>query len=226
LQGIRGDWAAAAKARREFLDRLVETLSRDHWRVTDAPLVLESVEARARMTVDQRRRLAEADQFQRSLLEFHRQGSDKEAVPLARRVVAIRTEMLGERHPDYATSLNNLATLLQEQGNLGAARPLFERALALREEVLGERHPDLLSGLVWAGANRPPTDPITGAVDIGAALKTAEEVSGLDLKGCDLAVLSACETGLGRTAGGDGVLGLQGAFHQAGCRTVVALRLI
>ena len=51
---------------------------------------------------------------------------------------------------------------------------------------------------------------------------TAEEVGSLDLAGCELAVLSACETGLGRTAGGEGVLGLQRAFHQAGCRTVVA----
>ena len=51
---------------------------------------------------------------------------------------------------------------------------------------------------------------------------TAEEVGALDLDGCELAVLSACETGLGRTAGGEGVLGLQRAFHEAGCRTVVA----
>ena len=56
----------------------------------------------------------------------------------------------------------------------------------------------------------------------GAGLMTAEEVSGLDLKGCELAVLSACETGLGRAAGGEGVLGLQRSFHRAGCRTVVA----
>jgi CHAT domain-containing protein len=79
----------------------------------------------------------------------------------------------------------------------------------------GARSPLVLSGLVLAGANKP--DP---AGDGG--ILTAEAIVGLDLSGLDLAVLSACETGLGEVAGGEGVYGLQRAFHQAGCRDVVA----
>ena len=49
--------------------------------------------------------------------------------------------MLGAEHPDTATSLANLASLLRDQGDLAAARPLFERALGIYEKVLGAEHP-------------------------------------------------------------------------------------
>jgi CHAT domain-containing protein len=79
---------------------------------------------------------------------------------------------------------------------------------------VGAYHYGLLSGLALAGANAPLPD------DDGVL--TAEEVRTLNLSGVELAVLSACETGLGLTSRGEGLLGLQRAFHAAGARTVVA----
>jgi CHAT domain-containing protein/Tfp pilus assembly protein PilF len=80
------------------------------------------------------------------------------------------------------------------------------------------RSPLVLSGLVCAGANRQVKDREKG----DGGILTAEAIAGLNLDGLELAVLSACETGLGEVAGGEGVFGLQRAFHLAGTRTVVA----
>ncbi len=77
-------------------------------------------------------------------------------------------------------------------------------------------NPGLLSGLVLAGANTPPQ---RGQSD---GILTALEVAELDLSKVELAVLSACATGLGKVAGGEGVLGLQRSFQVAGARSVVA----
>jgi Tfp pilus assembly protein PilF len=47
-------------------------------------------------------------------------------------------------HPETATTLNNLAMLLQGQGECAAAEPMFQRALEISEKVLGPEHPDTL----------------------------------------------------------------------------------
>lgn len=71
--------------------------------------------------------------------------------------------------------------------------------------------PLLLSGLVFAGANTAPAGGEDGWL-------SAAELATLDLRHVDLAVLSACETGLGdnKHAIGDGVFGLRRALGIAG----------
>jgi tetratricopeptide (TPR) repeat protein len=78
---------------------------------------------------------------------FHRVADYAQARPLYERVLAMREKARGPEHPDTATSLNNLAAVLQDQGDLAGARPLFERALAIREKVLGPEHPDTAASL-------------------------------------------------------------------------------
>lgn len=81
--------------------------------------------------------------------------------------------------------------------------------------TVADMHPGLLSGLALAGCNRPVS------ADRADGILTAEEVQTLDLRHVRLAVLSACETGLGEVAGGEGVLGLQRAFQVAGAHSTV-----
>ncbi len=93
-------------------------------------------------------------------------------------------------------------------------RSLDDGAGRLQEDASMTR-----SGLLFTGAN----NTLRGrenkeGVDDG--ILTAKEIAQMDLRGTDLLVLSACQTGLGEVSG-EGVFGLQRGFKKAGVNTIL-----
>lgn len=90
---------------------------------------------------------------------------------------------------------------------------------AIKGTDLSLGNPLLLSGLVFSMSEDACPSPHSNS---SAAYLTALEVSGMDLDGCELVVLSACHTGMGITSiASQGVYGLRSAFFLAGASNLV-----
>lgn len=80
--------------------------------------------------------------------------------------------------------------------------------------------PMLRSGLYFSGANRALAGkPSAQGLDNGVL--TAMEAGNLNLRGTQLVVLSACNTGQGDVKNGEGVFGLRRALEEAGAQVVL-----
>lgn len=102
----------------------------------------------------------------------------------------------------------------ERNGKLGFMLDLGQRDVRNAEDKALTR-----SGLYMAGANNILRGKeLPESIEDG--ILTAQEIANLDLRGLDLVVLSACQTGMGDISS-DGVFGLQRGFKKAGANTIL-----
>ncbi|MBA3683459.1 MAG: CHAT domain-containing protein [Bacteroidetes bacterium] len=115
----------------------------------------------------------------------------------------------------------------QEQKNQEDKKALQPLDLASRNADYGfgvwsfvmNKNSLMRSGLVFAGANGVWNQEEQTEAEDGVL--TAQEVANIDMRKTGLAVLSACETGLGDIKGSEGVYGLQRSFKMAGVKFII-----
>jgi CHAT domain-containing protein/tetratricopeptide (TPR) repeat protein len=138
----RQDFAAARKGLQEVVAIRVKLNGEKDWRVTDARLALADLGVREKLGPAQRARLVQATRLNYQGYQLWQQGKPAEALPLMQQALAIRKEVLGECHRDYAPILNNVAYQYRDMGQYLTALPLLEQARDLTRKLLGEEHPE------------------------------------------------------------------------------------
>ena len=141
------------------------------------------------------------------LVLLNEKASKKALVELASKALYLHVATHGWFAPERFKSMRDS---VEEQGD-----ELFNRLLRAEETLRGFA-PETLCGLALAGANHG-----TNSLGKVPGIITAEELATLDLSGCELAVLSACETNVGLRRAGQGIQSLQGGLHAAGVRTAI-----
>lgn len=139
----------------------------------------------------------------RGFLFKHLEGTELEAKTVARRLGT--TPRLGA-----AATKDSVATTASPSIIHLATHGYFLEAAQVSPQLA--RHSLLRCGLAFSGANRE---------NASAGILTGEEVLGLDLRATELAVLSACQTGLGDPERGEGLAGLARCFEAAGAKSAV-----
>lgn len=135
------DWERAKRALEEVLKIQSKQLGEAHWKTQDAQRAIRDLAQRKSLTAQERQQLRMANTMNHHVLQLNRAGRYKQALALAHRVVNIRRQLLGEKHPTTISGMNNLAMLLDSQGEPKKALALLKKVLKLHEEVYGKQHP-------------------------------------------------------------------------------------
>lgn len=139
-----------------------------------------------------------------------------------------RTKNLFDSLPGSISEAKNIDKLFKDTqlytGNQATENKLFNlnapkilhlstHGFFIRDKAI--LNPMLKSGIALSGAN------YAIQTKTGNGIVTALELTGTNLNGTELVVLSACETGIGKIEEAEGISGINKAFMQAGAKHIV-----
>jgi len=79
--------------------------------------------------------------------ELYRAGRYAEAMPFAKRALALAERVRRPGHLDIGNAVNRVALIYTQQGRYADAEPLYKRVLAIKEKALGAEHPEIGNAL-------------------------------------------------------------------------------
>ena len=82
-----------------------------------------------------------------SLIHYYKTADYGKGIIVGEKALIASKKEFGENHPDYATSLNNVAFLYESMGLYAKAEPLYMEAMGILKKALGETHPDYATSL-------------------------------------------------------------------------------
>ena len=111
--------------------------------------------------------------------QLYSQGKYNEAIEYETLAATTLKKLLGEEHPDYATSLNDLAGYNSYIGNYTEAIRLGTIAMEIWKKALGEEHPDYATSLSNLAGYNSIIGNYTEAIRLGTiAMEISKKVLG------------------------------------------------
>lgn len=90
---------------------------------------------------------SDVERMNAEVVRLYRQGNYEKAMALAVEARNLARETLGEERPEFAATLNNLASIYEATGEYAKTEPLLQQALSIRRKALGENDPEVVMSL-------------------------------------------------------------------------------
>jgi tetratricopeptide (TPR) repeat protein len=145
----------------ELSDFGTETSTESAWQVirtheesvgADGPDMLTSISQLEPVLEKQRKHEEEEAKYEAEANYENLEARRNEAEAMYRQVLELREKILGPKHPDTLTTVNDLGSVLSRQGKLEEAEAMYQQVLEAREQVLGREHPDTLTSVDQLGS--------------------------------------------------------------------------